>query len=101
MFVNQPLKQKTSHENIEKFEKEAEDGLPRDQLLAIQLARTAEGEDKSDSYLKALRQAEEHLEAMTPSIIKMKTQRVLRYKVKVLAQSIVGHIQSVKEATNR
>jgi len=51
--------------------------------------------------LKALRQAEEHLEAMRPRIIKMKTQRVLRYKEKVLAQSIVGHIQSVKEATNR
>ena len=89
------------HENIEKFEKEAEDEQSRDQLLAIQLAFTAEGEDKSDSYLKALRQAEEHLEAMRPRIIKMKTQRVLRYKVKVLAQSIVGHIQSVKEATNR
>ena len=52
------------HENIEKFEKEAEDELSTDQLLAHQLTFTAEGEDKCDSYLKALRQAEKHLEVM-------------------------------------
>ena len=80
------------HEHIEKFEKEAEDQLSRDQLLAHQLTFTAEDGDKCDSYLKAFRQAKKHLEAMTPRIIKMKTQQVLRYKEKALTQSLVGHI---------
>jgi len=76
------------NDKIEEFQQEAEDELPPDQLHVHQLAFSAESEIKDETYLKALRQAEAHLEKMTPQIINMKTQQLLRQQQKLLAQSM-------------
>ena len=64
------------YEKIEEYEEEAENEPSTDKQLAHQLAFTAEGNDKNKTYLLALHRAQEHLEAMTPHIIEMNTQRI-------------------------
>ena len=76
------------HEMIEKFENEAETQLSGDQDLIQQLIPDAIPEDRNESYLKAFRQAEHHLKIMTPRIIDMKTNQFLRFKQKLLVQSM-------------
>jgi hypothetical protein len=61
---------------IEEYEEEAENEPSMDKQLTHQLAFTAEGNDKNKTYLLALHRAQEHLEAMTPHIIEMNTQRI-------------------------
>ncbi|MBT3916592.1 MAG: hypothetical protein HOF23_09495 [Rhodospirillaceae bacterium] len=73
---------------VEDFQQEADDELSPDQLHVHQLAFSGESEIKDETYLAALRQAEAHLEKMTPQIIKLKTQQVLRQQQKLLAQSM-------------
>ncbi len=76
------------YEKIEEYEEEAENEPSTDKQLAHQLAFTAEGNDKNKTYLLALHRAQEYLEAMTPHIIGMHAQRILRHKKKLLAQSL-------------
>ena len=76
------------HDRIEEYEIEAENELPAQKLFAHQLALTAEFANKDETYLKAFSQAEHHLKEMTPRIIDMKIQHVMRLKQKLLLQSM-------------
>ena len=76
------------HGIIDKIESDAEAQLPSDQRFVDQLIPDAKNEGRSETYLKALRQAEHHLNKLTPRIIDMKTEQFLRLKRNLLVQSI-------------
>ena len=76
------------HGIIDKIESDAEAQLPSDQRFVDQLIPDAKNEGRSETYLKALRQAEHHLNELTPRIIDMKTEQFLRLKRNLLVQSI-------------